>query len=116
MEDKSILVPGIDSCPRCGSKPLIYEAMSTDRHSQSIAVCRNCKTQAYDLIKLKKEAIEIDSMEETPFGDFEVKCNKCGSTNVNLDNSMGFSPESGGWGSLDLECQDCGNRTELMAP
>ena len=109
MKD-NILVPGIDACPKCGALPLIYEYL------QNMTVCRNCKTQAYELERIGKKSTEIDITDQTPFGEFEVKCKKCGSTNVDLDNSMGWSEESGGWGSLDLMCQDCGNRVELMEP
>lgn len=45
---------------------------------------------------------------------FTVTCNKCGGTNTRLENSMGYSPESGGWGSIDFVCNDCGNQTEIV--
>ena len=45
---------------------------------------------------------------------FEVKCLKCGSTDVLLDNSLGFSAVSGGWGSVDLVCQGCKARVEIV--
>lgn len=45
---------------------------------------------------------------------FTVTCRKCGSTRVELDNSLGFSSTSGGWGSVDLTCLDCGNTTEIV--
>lgn len=52
---------------------------------------------------------------DTPFGNFKVTC-KCGSTNVEIDNSLGYSETSGAWGSIDLCCLDCGERHELMSP
>lgn len=45
---------------------------------------------------------------------FTVQCDKCASFKVTLENSMGYSPESGAWGSLDFLCLSCGNKTELM--
>jgi len=52
-------------------------------------------------------------MEDSDYTDFYpgfiVVCAKCGSKRVRLDNSLGWSPESGGWGSLDLICDDCNN-------
>jgi hypothetical protein len=50
---------------------------------------------------------------ETPFGSFSVECSECGSKNIDLENSLGFSVESGSWGSIDLVCADCGNRFEI---
>jgi hypothetical protein len=45
---------------------------------------------------------------------FSVQCDKCGSKLVELDNSMGWSEMSGGWGSIDFVCAECGNRTSIM--
>jgi hypothetical protein len=53
-------------------------------------------------------------IDQTPFGEFDVICKECGSRNVNLENSIGWSAESSGWGSIDLYCMDCNNRIELM--
>lgn len=47
---------------------------------------------------------------------FTVVCDKCGSQNVRLENSMGFSAESGAWGSLDLICDDCENTVSIVEP
>jgi ribosomal protein S27E len=44
---------------------------------------------------------------------FTVTCNNCGSTLIELDDSLGFSAQSGGWGSIDIECLNCGNSTTL---
>lgn len=54
--------------------------------------------------------------DKTPFGDFDVICKKCGSKNIDLDNSLGFSYTSGEWGSLDLQCMDCNNNMEIYRP
>jgi DNA-directed RNA polymerase subunit RPC12/RpoP len=43
-----------------------------------------------------------------------VKCKECGSKNVYLENNLGFSDISGGWGSIDMICSDCGNKTEIV--
>jgi len=55
----------------------------------------------------------VDNEYETPFGSFSVECSECGSKNIDLENSLGFSVESGSWGSIDLVCVDCGNRFEI---
>lgn len=38
---------------------------------------------------------------------FVITCQKCGSTDVYVENSLGFSSESGQWGSVDLVCANC---------
>jgi len=45
---------------------------------------------------------------------FTITCDKCGSQRVEVENSLGFSPQSGGWGSVDLHCLDCDARTEIV--
>jgi hypothetical protein len=45
---------------------------------------------------------------------FTVKCDKCGSHEVFLENTMGYSPTSGGWGSIDFVCRECDNRAEIV--
>lgn len=45
---------------------------------------------------------------------FTVSCDKCGSKSVVLENTMGYSAASGGWGSIDFLCKECGNRTEIV--
>lgn len=52
--------------------------------------------------------------DETPFGSFKVTC-ECGSKNIELDNSLGYSPESGRWGSIDIHCLDCDKRAEIVS-
>lgn len=54
-----------------------------------------------------------DAAKKTHEG-FTVTCDKCGSKVVTVENSLGFSAESGSWGSVDLVCQACDNRTELV--
>lgn len=54
-----------------------------------------------------------DDVKQTHPG-FTITCDKCGSTMVITENTMGFSAESGGWGSLDLVCLECDARTELV--
>ena len=44
--------------------------------------------------------------------EFEVKCKKCGSKKVWIDNDLGYSETSGAWGSVDFVCE-CGNSTEI---
>ncbi len=57
-----------------------------------------------------------DDIDDSPFGAFEIKCKKCGSTNIDLENSIGHSETSGTWGSIDLVCVDCGYRVEIFCP
>lgn len=57
---------------------------------------------------------EEKAEQEELWPGFTVQCDKCGSFKVTLENSLGYSPESGGWGSLDFQCLFCGNETELM--
>lgn len=45
---------------------------------------------------------------------FEVKCKACGSTLVQLENTMGYSDMSGGWGSIDFVCLSCAARAEIV--
>ena len=61
------------------------------------------------------EGGKIMTLEETRekvFGEFYIKCKKCGSDNVILDvSSLGFSSSG-----IDLECQNCGNFHEIYRP
>jgi hypothetical protein len=47
---------------------------------------------------------------------FTIICDKCGSNKVRVDNDMGWSRESGEWGSVDLVCcnPDCNNYTTIV--
>ena len=47
------------------------------------------------------------------FEKFEVICKKCGSKNIESEDSRGYSELSGGWGELDLVCVDCDNRETI---
>lgn len=40
---------------------------------------------------------------------FEMRCLKCGSTCVILENDQGWSKTSGHWGGINLECRGCGH-------
>lgn len=44
---------------------------------------------------------------------FTIKCDFCGSKHVYLENTLGYSAESGGWGSLTLVCSKCEKRTDI---
>lgn len=48
--------------------------------------------------------------------DFTITCDECGSQDVAVLISVGFSAESGSWGSVDLECQACNNSTDIWSP
>jgi len=42
--------------------------------------------------------------------NFEISCKKCGSKNIEKEDSRGYSKLSGSWGSIDFVCLECGNR------
>lgn len=44
---------------------------------------------------------------------FKIICQKCQGIKVYFENDMGFSPESGAWGSANLVCNNCDNSTVL---
>jgi len=44
---------------------------------------------------------------------FTVICQQCGCSAVQIQSSLGWSPESGGWGSIDLKCLVC-DQTEAI--
>jgi hypothetical protein len=44
---------------------------------------------------------------------FIVACARCGSQQVRWADSRDFSPDNGPYGSLDLVCLGCRNRTEV---
>ena len=62
------------------------------------------------------ECPDTQDQYETPFGSFTVQCSECGSKNIDLENSLGYSSTSGVWGSIYLVCVDCGNLFEIYAP
>lgn len=45
---------------------------------------------------------------------FTITCEACGSTDVAVTCSLGFSSLSGSWGSVDLECQKCDKITSIV--
>lgn len=59
-------------------------------------------------MKLKPigEELTQDEIDDT-HPNFTVTCKGCGSTRVIFDNSLGWSPESGGWGDAFLRCLEC---------
>jgi len=59
------------------------------------------------------EAVSQADADETHPG-FQITCRNCGSTAVIVDSSLGFSATSGGWGSVDLRCGQCGAYTEIV--
>ena len=44
---------------------------------------------------------------------FTVTCKKCGSKEIELQNDMGWSAMSGGWGGLHFKCTNCDNTTTI---
>ena len=53
----------------------------------------------------------MDENDKTPFGDFEVKCKNCGSTNIELENSITLVMKNG---KLDT-IQASGKMADLIA-
>lgn len=45
---------------------------------------------------------------------FTITCDQCGSAAITIENSLGFSAESGGWGSIDLVCDTCDSRATIV--
>lgn len=56
-----------------------------------------------------------DELAKSTHPGFTITCDKCGSSNVIVDSSVGFSEISGSWGSVDLECQECDNYAEIWS-
>ena len=56
----------------------------------------------------------LEEMQEKMFGEFKVECKMCGSSKVIIDSNLGFSPQSGSWGSVDFWCIDCENYHEIF--
>jgi hypothetical protein len=44
---------------------------------------------------------------------FDIECRHCGAKSVVVESSMGYSPEFGGWGSVDLKCLRCGSQEPI---
>lgn len=55
-----------------------------------------------------------DPEDQEAFDRFQVRCRSCGSLHVEWFNDMGFSCESGGWGSAGFCCRYCGIKTEMI--
>jgi len=55
--------------------------------------------------------------EEVNYGDqypgFIVVCKQCGSADVQVENWLGYSEESGSWGNVELRCDSCNNECVL---
>ncbi|WP_339304341.1 hypothetical protein NST33_17940 [Paenibacillus sp. FSL L8-0435] len=49
------------------------------------------------------------------YPNFMIICNKCESKEVIIDNDIGYSDTSGGWGGIHLVCNRCGNKTEIYS-
>lgn len=57
----------------------------------------------------------VEATHEATHPGFTTLCQRCGSRAVYFENSLGYSAESGGWGSADLICASCGYSTALIA-
>ena len=47
---------------------------------------------------------------------FSIKCDRCGEGYVVVQSDVGFSPQSGGWGSVRLRCLACDADVDLWKP
>lgn len=45
---------------------------------------------------------------------FKITCLKCGCEDIKFNNTMGFSGQSGSWGSFDMNCTNCRNSVQLI--
>ena len=45
---------------------------------------------------------------------FTITCDKCGSSVCYVENSLGWSETSGGWGSVDIVCGNCDAHVEIV--
>jgi len=45
---------------------------------------------------------------------FRIQCKNCGSYNVQVENTLGFSSISGAWGYIAFKCHDCRNETKIF--
>ncbi len=59
------------------------------------------------------EETVIDKMWERM--GFTVTCKDCGSNQIVINNSLGYSALSGQWGSIDLICNKCKNEGEIYS-
>jgi hypothetical protein len=44
---------------------------------------------------------------------FTITCESCGGNVVTVRSDVGYSPESGGWGAVYLQCCDCNARCDI---
>lgn len=56
------------------------------------------------------------SLSQKTHPGFTITCQTCGSTDVVVENTLGWSSQSGAWGSIDLSCNDCTNSSPLFEP
>lgn len=64
------------------------------------------------LKEIQKEELQFHPKDFFP--GFIIICENCGSIKIRLDNSLGWSPESGGWGSVDIVCSACTYRCPIV--
>lgn len=73
-------------------------------------------TRLYEAWFCRVPEPEEESLAQKTHPRFTITCESCGSTDVVVDNTIGFSPQSGAWGSLSLDCSECGNSETLWEP
>ena len=64
----------------------------------------------------EKNKSEAQRLLDKQWPGFEVRCKKCGSTLVELVNSLGRSELSGAFGSIDFSCVECDSYSEIYEP
>lgn len=61
-----------------------------------------------------EENDDDDELISSQWPTFDVRCKACGSTRITLDNTLGWSETSGGWGDVSLTCTECQNTVVII--
>jgi hypothetical protein len=56
----------------------------------------------------------MNNLIEAQWPGFSVTCDNCNGTKIVLEDTRGYSFESGAWGDVSIICQTCKNRTVLV--
>ena len=59
---------------------------------------------------------ELEETLQATHEGFIIICQRCGSWDAGVDNSVGFSEVSGAWGDISLICSHCGQETIVWEP
>jgi hypothetical protein len=85
-----------------------------DSNDKPCCFCMKWVDGYLEATKYENKDFESENDFKNQYPNFTISCNKCGSTLVYIENSLGFSAISGCWGSVDLVCSECGNETEIV--